>query len=90
MADKILEFRGIPLKHLGLYFEELGGKLVTDTFPFLYEGDGWSAELLSEEEIAFTKSFVVNAVHIRFIAESTEELETLIKHYRYKTTRVGG
>lgn len=90
MVDKILEFRGINLKHLGTYFEELGGRLATDSFPYLYEGDSWKAEILSEEEIAFTKTFVVNAVHIRFAANSPDELDQLIKNYRYKTTRVGG
>lgn len=90
MVDRVLEFRGINRDHLGMYFEELGGRLVTDSFPFVYEGDSWRAEILSEDELAFTKTFIVNAVHIRFEAESLEELEQLIKNYRYKTTRVGG
>ncbi|MBT2659538.1 hypothetical protein [Bacillus sp. ISL-45] len=90
MVDRILEFRGINLDHLGMYFEELGGRLVTDSFPFVYEAGGWRAEILSEDELAFTKTFIVNAVHIRFAAETMGELEQLIKNYRYKTTRVGG
>lgn len=73
-----------------MYFEELGGRLITDSFPFVYEADSWRAEILSEDELAFTKTFIVNAVHIRFAAESLEDLEQLIKNYRYKTTRVGG
>lgn len=73
-----------------MYFEELGGRLVTDSFPFVYEGDSWRADILSEDELAFTKTFIVNAVHIRFEAESQEDLDQLIKNYRYKTTRVGG
>ncbi|MCM3663399.1 hypothetical protein M3204_03210 [Mesobacillus subterraneus] len=90
MVDSILEFRGINREHLGMYFEELGGRLVSDSFPFVYEADSWRAEILSEDELAFTKTFIVNAVHIRFAAESLEDLEQLIKNYRYKTTRVGG
>ncbi|UYZ21470.1 hypothetical protein [Mesobacillus jeotgali] len=90
MVDRILEFRGINRGHLGMYFEELGGRLVTDSFPFVYEAEGWRAEILSEDELAFTKTFIVNAVHIRFEAETMDELEQLIKNYRYKTTRVGG
>ncbi|MEH7883525.1 hypothetical protein V7654_04290 [Bacillus sp. JJ1609] len=90
MVERILEFRGINREHLGTYFEELDGVLTSDTFPFVYEGEGWRAEILSEEEISFTKTFIVNAVHIRFAADSLEELEQLIKKYRYKTTRVGG
>jgi len=90
MVDRILEFRGINREHLGMYFEELGGRLVTASFPFVYEAEGWRAEILSEDELAFTKTFIVNAVHIRFAAESLDELEQLIKNYRYKTTRVGG
>ncbi|CAM3917444.1 hypothetical protein [Mesobacillus thioparans] len=90
MADRILEFRGINRNHLGMYFEELGGRLVTDSFPFVYESDSWRAEILSEDELIFTKTFIVNAVHIRFEAKSQDELDQLIKNYRYKTTRVGG
>lgn len=91
MVDRILEFRGINREHLGTYFEELGGRLISDgNFPFVYDGEGWRAEILSEDEISFTKTFIVNAVHIRIAADSLEELEQLIKKYRYKTTRVGG
>lgn len=90
MADRILEFRGINRDHLGMYFEELGGSLMTDSFPYVYEGERWRGEILSEDELAFTKTFIVNAVHIRFEAESQDDLEQLIKNYRYKTTRVGG
>ncbi|MDQ0412620.1 hypothetical protein [Mesobacillus stamsii] len=90
MVDRILEFRGINRDHLGMYFEELGGRLVTDSFPYVYEAETWKAEILSENEIAFTKTFIIHAVSIRFAAENQEQLEKLIKNYRYKTTRVGG
>ena len=90
MIERILEFRGINREHLGLYFEELGSTLTTECFPFVYVGKGWRAEIVSETEISFTKTFTVNAVHIRFAAESLNDLEMLIKKYRYKTTRVGG
>lgn len=73
-----------------MYFEELGGRLVTDSFPYVYEAETWKAEILSEDEIAFTKTFIIHAVSIRFAAENQEQLEKLIKNYRYKTTRVGG
>jgi hypothetical protein len=87
-----LEIRGIPLAQLGEYLKDLGGRLVTDcdTFPFIYEGDGWKGELLSEDELAFTSVFRVNVVMIRFSAISEEQLDRLIKNYRYKTFRVGG
>jgi hypothetical protein len=90
--NRELEIRGIPLAQLGEYLEDLGARLVTDsdTFPFVYEGDGWKGELLSEDEIAFTSVFKVNAVFISFSAETEEKLKTLIKSYRFKTTRVGG
>ncbi|WP_442596091.1 hypothetical protein [Neobacillus sp. D3-1R] len=90
MVNRDLEFRGINRAHLAMYFKELGGKQVTDSFPYLFEGNGWRGEILSEEERAFTSVFKVNAVYIRFTAENEEELEKLIKNYRYKTTRVGG
>ncbi|MCM3670324.1 hypothetical protein M3181_15175 [Mesobacillus maritimus] len=90
MISRELEFRGINREHLAMYFEELGGKLLTSSFPFIYQGTGWTAEILSENELKFTKVFKVNAVIIRFSAESEEQLEDLIKNYRYKTTRVGG
>lgn len=90
MAVKELEFRGIPLEHLGMYFQELDGEQITDSFPYIYEGDGWSAHILSEEEMTFTAVFKVNAVHIQFIADNEELLEEIIKRYRYKTFRAGG
>jgi hypothetical protein len=73
--------------------EDLGGRLVvtdSDTFPYIYEGDGWKGELLSEDEIAFTSVFRVNVVKIRFSAVFEEQLDKLIKNYRFKTFRVGG
>jgi hypothetical protein len=87
-----LEIRGIPLAQLGEYLEDLGGRLVTDSdaFPFVYEGEGWKGELLSENEIAFTSVFRVNVVKIRFSAVFEEQLDKLIKNYRFKTFRVGG
>ena len=85
-----LEFRGINLKHLGMYFEELGGKQITDSFPYIYEGNGWIGQILKEEEITFTAVFKVNAVQIRFIADDEHILQELIKKFRYKTTRIGG
>jgi hypothetical protein len=88
-----LEIRGIPLAQLGEYLEDLGGRLVvtdSDTFPYVYEGDGWKGELLSEDEIAFTSVFRVNVVKIRFSAVFEEQLDRLIKNYRFKTFRVGG
>jgi hypothetical protein len=92
MVSRELEFRGIPWRQLGLYFVELGGRQVKnlDSFPYIYVGDGWSGELLSENELVFTSVFKVNAVFIRFSAETKEILDTLIKSYRFKTTRVGG
>lgn len=90
MADKELEFRGINRGHLAMYFEELGAKQVTDTFPYVFTGDGWSGQILSEKEISFTASFIVNAVRVRFEAENEAALLELVKKYRFKTTRIGG
>jgi hypothetical protein len=91
--NRELEIRGIPRTQLGEYLEDLGGRLVltdSDAFPFVYEGDGWKGELLSEDEIAFTSVFRVNVVKIRFSAVFEEQLDKLIKNYRFKTFRVGG
>ena len=90
MAEIDLEFRGININHLGMYFQELGAIQVTDSFPFIYEAEGWSGQILSEEELAFTAIFKVNSVQVRFIAEDEEMLMKVIKNYRYKTTRIGG
>ncbi|MFK9094677.1 hypothetical protein [Bacillus salipaludis] len=90
MAAIDLEFRGISIEHLGMYFKELGAKRITDSYPFVYEGEGWSGQILSEAEISFTATFKVNAVQVRFRAETETVLEELIKKYRYKTTRIGG
>ena len=85
-----LEFRGINRNHLLLYFEELGGKLKTNSFPYIIESEKWSGQIISEEELTITSTFKVNAVKIRFIAAEESILEELIKKYRYKTTRIGG
>ena len=90
MPFRDLEFRGINRNHLGMYFEELGGRQTTSSFPYTYQGAAWTGSILSEEEIAFTKIFKVNTVKIRFEAEEEGALEELIKNYRYKTTRIGG
>ncbi|MFL6518442.1 MAG: hypothetical protein ACJ8GL_10220 [Bacillus sp. (in: firmicutes)] len=90
MVIRDLEFRGIRIEHLGMYFEELGAKAITNTFPYIYEAENWCGQILSEEEISFTSSFKVNAVQVRFCANEVYALEQLIKNYRYKTTRIGG
>ena len=87
MVRRELEFRGIPLSHLALYFEELGAKRISDSF---FQEENWSGEFLREEELLFTNVFRVNAVHIRFEARTKQELEHLINKYRFKTFRVGG
>ncbi len=68
MPKQELEFRGINRKHLGMYFEELGGKQNTNAFPFIYQSDNWIGEILSEEELIITSTFKVNRVYIRFYA----------------------
>jgi len=90
MEIRDLEFRGIRIEHLGMYFEELGAIPVTDKFPYIYEAENWSGYILSEEEISFTSSFKVNKVKVRFCANEVQTLDELIKNYRYKTTRIGG
>lgn len=90
MIEKDLEFRGIRIDHLGLYFEELGAKQITGRFPYVYEAESWSGQILSEKEISFTSSFKVNTVQVRFCANEESILNELIRNYRYKTTRIGG
>jgi len=90
MVVRELEFRGIRIEHLGMYFEELGAKQVTDNFPYIYVAETWRGQILSEEEISFTSSFKVNTVQVRFCANDDQALNELIKNYRYKTTRIGG
>ncbi|MED4206097.1 hypothetical protein [Neobacillus mesonae] len=85
-----LEFRGISKEYLGMYFEELGAKRITDTFPYIYEGEGWSGQLISEKEMVITSTFKVNAIQVRFLAADEAVLSELIKNYRFKTFRVGG
>lgn len=90
MVETVLEFRGIRLEHLLDYFKELGGTRITAQFPIIIQGTNWESSILYEEEIKITSSFFVNAVHIRFKAETEEALNILLKDYRKKTTRVGG
>jgi hypothetical protein len=90
VVNRELEFRGINRKHLGIYFEELGGKQLTDFFPIIFEHLNWRAEILNEKEISLTNIIKVNQIHIRFHAKDEDTLQELIKNYRYKTTRIGG
>lgn len=90
MVIRDLEFRGINRDHLGMYFEELGAKPVTHSFPYTYEAEGWGGQIVSEEELTFTAIFKVNAVMVRFMAEDEDKLDLIIQKYRYKTTRIGG
>lgn len=90
MLEQELEFRGINRKHLGMYFEELGGKQITDQFPYIYKSDDWYGEIVGEEELSITSTFKVNAVYIRFYALDDMTLKELIKSYRVKTRRIGG
>ncbi|WP_318507545.1 hypothetical protein [Bacillus sp. T3] len=92
MVSRELEFRGINRQHLEMYFEELGGKRNVSAEAFLaaFTGEGWEAQIVSEDDLTFTAVFKVNAVIVRFVADDDASLEELIKHYRYKTTRVGG
>lgn len=90
MSKQELEFRGINRKHLGMYFEELGGKQITNEFPFVFQSEDWFGEILSEEELSITSTFKVNCVYIRFNATDDLTLEQLIKNFRVKTRRIGG
>jgi hypothetical protein len=90
MVIRDLEFRGIVIDHLSMYFEELGAKKITDKFPYVFKAEKWSGQILSEEQISFTASFKVNTVQVRFCANDDQVLDKLIKNYRYKTTRIGG
>ncbi|WHY02063.1 hypothetical protein [Neobacillus sp. DY30] len=90
MLQQELEFRGIKREHLGMYFEELGGKQITEQFPYIYKSDYWYGEILREEELSITSTFKVNSVHIRFHAKDDMTLKELIKNYRVKTRRIGG
>lgn len=90
MHRQELEFRGINRNHLGMYFVELGGKQMTNEFPYVFKNDQWCGEIVSEEEISITSTFKVNAVRIQFKAADSSTLEQLIKNFRVKTTRIGG
>ncbi len=91
MLKKELEFRGIKLEHHDTYIKELGAKPIqSDSFPYLYEGDGWSIQIDVERELSFTAAFKVNVVPICFMAKSEELLEDIIHKYRVKTFRAGG
>jgi hypothetical protein len=91
MLKKELEFRGIKLEHHDIYIRELGAKLLPSvSFPYIYEGDGWSVQINDEKELSFTGAFKVNVIPICFMAKSEEILNDLIHKYRIKTFRAGG
>lgn len=90
MAEQTLEFRGIHLEHLMIYFIELGAVKQTFEFPFVFQGPDWQANILSENHVRFTPVFIVNAVFIRFGAPTEEILQDVITAFRRKTFRAGG
>lgn len=90
MIEKTLEFRGISLGQLMDYLLECGAKPCSDRLPYLFAGEQWQAEILREEEVQITSRFQVNAVFIRFQANTQEMLDFVIASYRKKTLRVGG
>jgi len=90
MAEKVLEFRGIPLAQLIEYFHELGGTGFTSSLPISIKSDRWQVEVICENMVSITSTFKVNAVFIRFAAPNEEALAEIIARYRKKTLRVGG
>jgi hypothetical protein len=90
MTEQTLEFRGIHLTHLMNYLKELGAVQESFAFPYIFQGAGWHAGILREDEIRFTPVFIVNAVFIRFEALTQEVLQDVITSYRKKTFRAGG
>lgn len=52
LFEKKLEFRGIALQQIQLYLKELGGNGLSDHFPIHFQGENWSASILSEEKIS--------------------------------------
>lgn len=90
LCKKVLEFRGIALQQIQLYFQELGGSRLSNHFPIHYQGENWCATILKEEELAFTSAFKVNSVPIEFKAETEEKLTEIIAQFRKKSFRAGG
>jgi hypothetical protein len=83
-----LEIRGISVNQLVTYLLELGGAQQDSVY--LVRGANWDAELIREEEKQITSRFRVNAVFIRFRADTEEQLNQLLASFRKKTMRVGG
>jgi len=90
VAEQTLELRGIRLTHLIDYLKELGAEPRSSDIPMRFEGPGWRADILEETEIRFTPIFAVNAVKIRFAADTDEQLAAVVRAYRTKTFRAGG
>jgi hypothetical protein len=90
MEEKQLEFRGINLHELMSYIKDIGGLQKTNSFPYVFKGADWSIEIVEERAIKITSTFEVNAVFIKFSADTEEMVEELIKQYRKKTFRAGG
>lgn len=94
--EQILEFRGISLKEHLRYLSELGflpGSPMVETkpvFPLRFHTPNWKVEILREEKVRITSSFIVEALFFRFQSETEEGLNRLISLYRKKTMRAGG
>lgn len=89
-VEQTLEFRGIRLEHLINYLTELAAIQETFEPPYVFQGSGWKADILREDQVQITSRFVINAVFIRFEASTEEGLQEVIKAYRMKTYRAGG
>jgi hypothetical protein len=89
-VEQTLEFRGIRIEHLMDYLREIEAVQHTYEFPYVFEALGWNASILREDELRFTPVFIVNAVFIRFEAQTEELLKDTITAYRKKTFRAGG
>ncbi|CCQ98425.1 conserved hypothetical protein [[Clostridium] ultunense Esp] len=94
--EQILEFRGISLNEHLRYLSELGflpESLMVETkpaFPLRFYTSNWKVEILREEKVRITSTFIVEALFFRFQSDTEEGLNHLISLYRKKTMRAGG
>ncbi|MBE3555396.1 MAG: hypothetical protein IMW85_10520 [Thermicanus sp.] len=94
--EQILEFRGISLNEHLRYLSELGFRSESPmvetkpTFPLRFHTSNWKVEILREEKVRITTTFILEALFFRFQSDTEEGLNHLISLYRKKTMRAGG
>lgn len=90
MNEEKLEIRGITRKEIIIYLQQLGAvSKIRNSTELIVKCDDWSCHVSAEDSFHMFHS-IIPKVHLRFIANDKQILETVLKNFRKKTFRAGG